>query len=41
MKFPQTGKYIIAGALNPIEMNIQKDDVVYVELNIWMQHLIR
>ncbi|HZM25325.1 MAG TPA: hypothetical protein VFC02_26485 [Anaerolineales bacterium] len=41
MKFPQSGKYIIPGALNPIEMNIQKDEGVYVELNICMQHFIR
>lgn len=40
MKFPQSGKYIIPGALNPVEMNIQKDEEVYVEPNVWIQHFI-
>lgn len=41
MKFPQSGKYIIPGALNPIEMNIQKDEGLYVEPNVWLQHTIK
>jgi len=40
MKFPQSGRYIIPGALNPIEMNIEKDEGVYVEPNVWMVHEI-
>jgi len=40
MKFPQTGRYIIPGALNPLEMNIEKDEGVYVEPNVWMVHEI-
>jgi GNAT superfamily N-acetyltransferase len=38
MKFPQSGQYIIAGALNPIEMDIEQDQGIYVEPNVWMQH---
>jgi len=34
MKFPQSGQYIIPGALNPIEMDMQKDEGVYVEPNV-------
>jgi len=38
MKFPQSGEYSIPGALNPIQMNIEKDEGIYVEPNVWMQH---
>jgi GNAT superfamily N-acetyltransferase len=40
MKFPQSGRYVIPGALNPVEMNIEKDQGVYVEPNVWMVHEI-
>jgi GNAT superfamily N-acetyltransferase len=40
MKFPQSGQYIIPGALNPIEINVEKDEGVYVEPNVWMVHEI-
>lgn len=38
LKFPQSGKYHIPGALNPIEMDIEKDEGVYIEPNVWMVH---
>jgi GNAT superfamily N-acetyltransferase len=38
LKFPQSGTYFIPGALNPMEMNIEKDEGVYVEPNVWMVH---
>jgi len=38
MKFPQSGKYYIEGALTPIEVNIEKDEGVYIEPNVWMVH---
>ena len=38
MKFPQTGRYIVPGALEPVEMNLEHDRGVYVEPNVWMQH---
>lgn len=41
MKFPQSGKYIIPGALTPIEMDIEKDESVYVEPNVWIVHEVR
>lgn len=41
MKFPQSGQYIIDGALNPMEMDIEKDEGVYVEPNVWMAHEMR
>ncbi len=38
MQFPQSGQYVIDGALNPMEMNVEKDEGVYVEPNVWMMH---
>ena len=38
MKFPQSGSYHIPGALNPIEIDIEKDEGVYIEPNVWMVH---
>lgn len=40
MKFPQTGQYVIPGALNPVEMNVEENKGVYVEPNVWMVHEI-
>ena len=40
MKFPQSGQYVIPGALNPMEMNIEKDEGIYIEPNVWMVHEI-
>lgn len=40
MKFPQSGQYIIDGALNPIEINLEKDEGIYIEPNIWIVHEI-
>jgi GNAT superfamily N-acetyltransferase len=38
MKFPQSGEYIIPGALNPMKMDIENDVGVYIEPNVWMVH---
>jgi GNAT superfamily N-acetyltransferase len=38
MKFPQSGQYIIYGALNPIEINVEKEQGLYVEPNVWIVH---
>jgi len=40
MKFPQSGKYIIPGALNPIEMKIEDDEGIYLEPNVWILHQV-
>jgi len=40
LKFPQSGTYHVPGALNPMEMNIEKDEGVYIEPNVWMVHEI-
>lgn len=38
LKFPQSGRYIIPRALNPIDVNAEKDEGVYVEPNVWIVH---
>lgn len=38
MKFPQSGKYIIPGALLPVEFDIEADLGTYIEPNVWMIH---
>jgi len=38
MKFMQSGEYFIPGALNPMEMNFEKDEGTYIEPNVWMVH---
>jgi GNAT superfamily N-acetyltransferase len=38
MKFPQSGRYIIPGALNPIEVDIEEDEGIYIEPNVWVVH---
>lgn len=41
MKFPQSGRYVISGGLNPMEMNVERDEGVYMEPNVWMAHPIK
>jgi len=41
LKFPQSGEYIVPGALNPITLNIEKDEGMYVEPNVWMVHEVK
>lgn len=36
--FPGSGKYIVSGALNPIDIDIEKDIGTYIEPNIWIVH---
>jgi GNAT superfamily N-acetyltransferase len=38
MKFPQSGPFVIPGALNPIDMDVERDEGVYIEPNVWMAH---
>jgi hypothetical protein len=40
MKFPQSGQYVIPGALEPMQMNAEKDEGVYIEPNVWTLHEI-
>jgi len=38
MRFPESGPYIIPGALNPVDFDVEADTGVYVEPNVWMVH---
>lgn len=40
LKFPQSGEYVIPGALNPMKMDVEKDEGIYIEPNVWMVHEI-
>ncbi len=40
LKFPESGDYIVPGALNPVYALIEADLISYVEPNVWMHHPI-
>ena len=38
LSFPDSGDYIIPGALNPVTLDLEKDEGRYIEPNVWMVH---
>jgi GNAT superfamily N-acetyltransferase len=38
MALPESGAYVVSGALVPIEIDRERDEGVYVEPNVWMVH---
>ena len=38
--FPETGTYVVPGALVPVEIDRERDEGVYVEPNVWMHHTV-
>lgn len=38
LRFPESGDYIVPGALTPVTMDVENDVGVYVEPNVWMHH---
>jgi hypothetical protein len=38
LRFPDSGAYVVPGALVPIEIDRERDEGVYVEPNVWMHH---
>jgi hypothetical protein len=38
MRFPESGAYVVQGALQPVVMDLEKDLGVYEEPNVWMHH---
>jgi len=38
MSFPESGTYVVPGALVPIEVDVESDRALYVEPNVWMHH---
>ncbi len=40
MRFPESGDYVISGALSPVNMNLTKNEGMYTEPNVWVHHSI-
>ncbi|MGH3090165.1 MAG: hypothetical protein ACRDSJ_23025 [Rubrobacteraceae bacterium] len=38
MRFPESGEYVVEGALVPVSMDVERDIGTYVEPNVWMIH---
>jgi hypothetical protein len=38
MAFPQTGSYVVPGALDLVDIDTEGDRGSYVETNLWMRH---
>ena len=38
MAFPESGEYIVPGALVPVTISREDDLGIYVEPNVWMHH---
>ena len=39
MVFPETGRYVVPDALDPVDIDHEKDCGTYAETNLWMRHL--
>jgi len=40
MRFPESGPYVVPGALCPVRINVERDLGSYEEPNVWMRHPI-
>jgi hypothetical protein len=40
MAFPESGQYVVEGALVPVEIDRERDRGLYVEPNVWMLHSV-
>lgn len=40
MVFPESGSYIVDGALEPITINVESNIGIYHDPNVWMQHKV-
>jgi GNAT superfamily N-acetyltransferase len=38
MRFPETGDYVVKGALSPVKVDVERDKGVYIEPNVWVVH---
>ena len=38
MRFPESGAYVVPGALQPVVMDLEQNYGVYEEPNVWMHH---
>lgn len=40
MRFPDTGEYVVPGALQPVRIDREADEGRYEDPNVWMKHVI-
>jgi hypothetical protein len=40
MPFDRSGELLVAGALSPVMVSQEQDCAVYIEPNVWIQHLV-
>ncbi|HSQ61502.1 MAG TPA: GNAT family N-acetyltransferase [Acidobacteriota bacterium] len=40
MRFPESGAYVVPGALVPVTIDRERDEGLYVEPNVWMAHTV-
>ena len=40
LAFPESGTYVVPGALVPVEIDRERDEGVYIEPNVWMHHRV-
>lgn len=40
MIFPESGQYVVEGALQPITIDVESNVGIYHDPNVWMQHLV-
>lgn len=41
LTFPESGRYVVPGAFNPVSMDRARGRGLYVEPNVWMRHPVR
>jgi hypothetical protein len=40
MSFPESGEYVVPGALQPITIDREQNMGSYEDPNVWMRHLV-
>lgn len=40
LPLPASGDYVIPGALVPVQVDVERDEAVYIEPNVWLLHQI-
>lgn len=40
MRFPESGDYIVPGALSPVRIDVEQDAGLYIEPNVWVAHVV-
>ena len=41
LRFPESGTYIVAGAFQPVKIDVRRNTGRYEEANVWMKHPIQ